>query len=132
MQKLFHISGIFSRQEQNVSTHDKELCAVISFLTTTYIFVQTSKLPKTLFTAYNPLLRKKKFKPHQNKAQTLLVKVSKLRIVHTVDANLAVADMLSRNFSKTRANTCQSTIETLQPHIDFYNSYPTFPWNNFF
>ena len=49
----------------------------------------------------------------------LLTKFSNLRIIHTAGTNLAVADMLSRDFSSINCTSCQLQHETLPPYIEF-------------
>ena len=48
-----------------------------------------------------------------------LTKLSKLKIIHTPGKNLAVADMLSRSFTKAELQINQPKHKQLPPPIDF-------------
>ena len=54
----------------------------------------------------------------------LLTKFSNLCIVHTAGTNLAVADMLSRDFSSINSASSQLKHKTLPPHIQFAQINP--------
>ena len=54
----------------------------------------------------------------------LLTNFSNLRIIHTAGANLAVADMLSRDFSSINSTSCQLQPKTLPPPIEFAQLTP--------
>ena len=49
---------------------------------------------------------------------------SKLRLIHTTGTNSAVADTLSRYFSKVTGNTCQLIYQILPPHIEVLQFQP--------
>ena len=102
LQVISYNSRILITQEQKLSTYDRELCAVTFALTVYEFIIIGSKFPITLFTDHNPLLflftRKGILTPRQYKAQILLTNFSNLRTIHTAGTNIAVADMLSRDF----------------------------------
>ena len=53
-----------------------------------------------------------------------LAKISKLRIFHTADILIAVAELFSRHFPKNYSHTCQLKLKTRPPHIEFSQLQP--------
>ena len=102
LQVISHNSRILNTEEQSLSTYDREFCAVTFALTVYEFIIIGTKCSLTLFTGLIPLLflftRKGNLTPGHYKARMLLTKLSNLRIIHSAGTNLALADMLSRNF----------------------------------
>ena len=71
---------------------------------------------------YYTVLQKKKrnLSPRFSRAQMQLTKFSKLKIINTPGKNLAVADKLSRTFTKEQLQIHQLGHKQLPPQIDFF------------
>ena len=128
MKVISYNSKIFSPQEQKLSTYDRELAGVIFALRAYEPYMIGTKYPITLFTDHGPILylftRKGNLTPRQYTAQMIFTRFPNLRIIHTAGTNLAVADILSRDFSSINSQEVQIKHKTLPPQIEFARMQP--------
>ena len=115
-------SRILNTQEQKLSTLDRELLAKVYALQTNEFLIIGSPHPIYIFTDHKPLLhclaKKRNLSPRFYRAQMQLLKVSKLKIIHTPGKNLTVADMLLRTFTKKQLQIHQLRHKQLPPQIN--------------
>ena len=116
-------SRILNRQEQKLSTLDRELLGIVHALQIYEFLIIGSPHPIHIFTDHKPLLhcftKKGNLSPRFYRAQMQLTKFSKLKIIHTPGKNLSVADMLSRSFTKAELQLNQIKHKHLPPQISF-------------
>ena len=123
MKVISYTSRILNTQDQNFSTLDRELLAIIYALQIHEILIIGSPHPIYIFTDHKPLLhcfaKKGKLSPRFYRAQVQLTKFPKLKFIHTPGRNSTVADMLSRTFTKEQLQIHQLRHKQLPPQIDF-------------
>ena len=123
MKVISYNSRILNPQEQKLSTLDRELLGIVHALQIYEFLIIGSPHPIHIFTDHEPLLhcftKKGNFSTRFYRAQMQLTKFSKLKIIHTPGKNLAVADMLSRSFTKAELQLNQLKHKQLPPQIDF-------------
>ena len=123
MKVISYNSRILNTQEQKLSTLDRELLAIVYALQIYEFLIIGSPHPIYIFTDHKPLLHcfaeKGNLSPRFYRAQLQLTKFSKLKIIHTPEKNLTVADMLSRTFTKEQLQVHQLRHKQLPPQIDF-------------
>ena len=121
MRVISYNSRILNTQEQNLSTLDRELLAIVYALQIYEFLIIGSLHPIYIFTDHKPLLhcfaKKGHLSPRFNRAQMQLTKISKLKIIHTPGKNLTVADMLSRTFTKAQLQIHQLKHKQLPPQL---------------
>ena len=123
MKVISYNSRRLNPQEQKLSTLERELLGIVHTLQIYEFIIIGSPHPIHVFTDHKPLLRcftkKGNLSPRFYRAQMQLTKFSKLKIIHTPEKNLSVADLLSRSFTKEELQINQLNHKHIPPHIDF-------------
>ena len=123
MRVISYISRILNTQEQKLSTLDGEILAIVFALHIYEFLIIGSPHPVYIFTDHKPFShcfsKKGNLSPRFYRAQKQLTKFSKLKIIHTPEKILTVADMLSRTFTKEQLQIHQLGHKQLPPQIDF-------------
>ena len=123
MKVISYNSRILNTQEQNLSTLDREILAIVYALQIYEFLIIGYPHPIYIFPDRKPLLhcfaKKGNLRPRFYREQMQLTKFSKLKIVHTPGKNLTVADMLSRTFTKKQLQILQLRHKQFPPQINF-------------
>ena len=117
-------SRILNKQEQKISTLDREHLGIVHALQIYEFLNIGSPHPIHVSTDHKPLLhcftKKGNLSPLLYRAQMHLTTFSKLKILHTPGKNnLSVADMLSQSFTKAELQMNQLKPKQLPSQIGF-------------